>query len=217
MTKADLELMVLEGEGSNLEFKHRLPDSERIAREVTALANTHGGHLLVGVRDDGTLSGVKDPEEEMYVLHEALNQHCTPEIALKSEWIKISRTRTVIAIEIPLSTHRPHYVRVFSSKQSSVFVRFQDMSIEASREARKLMTRIPASENTLIHLGEKERILFQNLEQLGQITVRKFSRIAKIPYGKASRIIVRMTRARLLVHHIDLNEDYFTVGDALKR
>ncbi len=205
-----------EGEGLLLEFKHRLPESERIAREVTALANTNGGYLLIGVMDDGNLSGVKDPEEEMYALNHALEKYCRPEIAMKSEYIKVSRTRTVVVVKIPLSPSRPHYVRDRSTHQTSVFVRYRDMCIAASREARKLMRRLPDAENVLIELGEKERLLLRLLEQVGRVSVHSFAKYAKIHPGRASRIIVRMTRARILLHHIDLNEDYFTAGEALR-
>lgn len=215
MTKGNLEQIVADGEGLFLEFKHRLPESERVAREVTALANTNGGYLLIGVTDDGSLSGVKDPEEEMYALNHALEKYCTPEIALKSEYIKVSRTRTVVVIKIPLSTTRPHYVRDLSTHKRSVFVRYRDMCIVASREARKLMRRTPDMESVLIELGEKERLLLHLLEQAGRVSVYSFAKYAKIHPGRASRIIVRMTRAGILLHHIDLNEDYFTTGEAL--
>lgn len=215
MTKKHLERIVAEGEGLLLEFKHRLPDSERIAREVTALANTSGGDLLIGVTDNGHLSGVKDPEEEMYALRHALAEHCTPDINLCSEYIKISRTRTVVVIRIPVSEVRPHYVQDPSTRQRSVFVRYQDMCIAASREAQKLMRR-PDTENVLIQLGEKECLLLKFLEEKGRVTVSRFARDANIHPGRASRMMVRMTRAGVLVHHIDLHEDYFTAGKALQ-
>ncbi len=215
MTKKHLERIVAEGEGLLLEFKHRLPDSERIAREVTALANTSGGDLLIGVTDNGHLSGVKDPEEEMYALRHALAEHCTPDINLCSEYIKISRTRTVVVIRIPVSEVRPHYVQDPSTRQRSVFVRYQDMCIAASREAQKLMRR-PDTENVLIQLGEKECLLLKFLEEKGRVTVSRFARDANIYPGRASRMMVRMTRAGVLVHHIDLHEDYFTAGKALQ-
>ena len=215
MTKQDLERMVAEGEGLYLEFKHRLPESERIAREVTALANTRGGYLLVGVTDNGDLKGIKDPEEELYALNRAQDRYCIPEVGLAFEYVKVSRTRTVVVIQVPLSTVRPHYVRNPSTQRQSVFVRFEDRCISASREACKLMRQLTGSEDMLIQLREKECLLLKQLEQVSQITVRGFSKYARIHPGRASRIIVRMTRAGILTHHIDLQEDYFTAGTAL--
>jgi len=215
MTKSDLEKMIVDGEGLRLEFKHRLPESERIAREVTALANTQGGHLLIGVTDDGQPSGVKDPEEELFALNQALQQHCTPMIEWSHNLVKVSRTRTVIAIKIPISANRPHYVQKLSSRTKSVYVRFEDRSIEASQEACKLMRAYQNSDNVLIHLGDKERQLLKDLDEIGKITVKGFSKSARIHPGRASRMIIRLTRAGILDHHIDPNIDYFTAGVAL--
>ena len=58
MTPADLEILIQQGEGTTLEFKESLSSS--FAREVVALANTIGGKILLGVRDGGSVIGVKD-------------------------------------------------------------------------------------------------------------------------------------------------------------
>lgn len=58
MTSTDLKILVQEGEGTTLEFKESL--SASLAREMVALANTIGGRILIGVRDDGVIVGVKD-------------------------------------------------------------------------------------------------------------------------------------------------------------
>jgi ATP-dependent DNA helicase RecG len=58
MKPADLKILVQEGEGTTLEFKESL--SASLAREMVALANTIGGKILLGVRDNGTVAGLKD-------------------------------------------------------------------------------------------------------------------------------------------------------------
>ena len=58
MTPDDLRILIQEGEGTTLEFKESLSSS--FARELVALANTIGGKILLGVRDDGTVIGVHD-------------------------------------------------------------------------------------------------------------------------------------------------------------
>jgi ATP-dependent DNA helicase RecG len=58
MKPEDLKILVQEGEGTTLEFKDGLSGS--LAREMVALANTIGGKILLGVRDDGSVAGVKD-------------------------------------------------------------------------------------------------------------------------------------------------------------
>ena len=58
MTPADLDILIQQGEGTTLEFKESLSSS--FAREVVALANTIGGKILLGVRDGGSVAGIKD-------------------------------------------------------------------------------------------------------------------------------------------------------------
>ena len=58
ITSAALGILIRQGEGTTLEFKEGLSSS--FVRDLVALANTIGGRILLGVRDDGTVSGVKD-------------------------------------------------------------------------------------------------------------------------------------------------------------
>ena len=57
-TPADLAILTQQGEGTTLEFKESL--SSALAREVVALANTIGGKVLLGVRNDGVVTAIKD-------------------------------------------------------------------------------------------------------------------------------------------------------------
>ena len=61
MKVADLDILLQEGEGVMLEYKESLSSS--FARELVALANTVGGRILLGVRDDGTVKGIADTNE----------------------------------------------------------------------------------------------------------------------------------------------------------
>lgn len=58
MKVADLRILLQEGEGTTLEFKESL--SASLAREMVAFANTIGGRILLGVRDDGSVAGLND-------------------------------------------------------------------------------------------------------------------------------------------------------------
>jgi ATP-dependent DNA helicase RecG len=58
MKAADLDILLQEGEGVMLEYKESLSSS--FARELVDFANTAGGKILLGVRDDGTVKGIAD-------------------------------------------------------------------------------------------------------------------------------------------------------------
>lgn len=61
MNRADLAILLQEGEGTMLEYKESLPTS--FARDLTGLANTLGGKILLGVRDDGSVAGITDSND----------------------------------------------------------------------------------------------------------------------------------------------------------
>ena len=69
-----LRLLVSHGEGASLEFKRKATFPEKIVREMIAFANTKGGILLIGIGDDGSLAGLKHPEDELHVMTEALKK-----------------------------------------------------------------------------------------------------------------------------------------------
>jgi len=58
---SDLAILLGEGEGTMLEYKESLSSS--FARELVALANTAGGKILLGVRDDGSVKGISDTNQ----------------------------------------------------------------------------------------------------------------------------------------------------------
>ena len=66
--KQYLQSLIREGEHQQQDFKYRVSDAQKLAKSVSAFANTDGGRLLIGVRDDGNMSGVRS-EEEIYMMH----------------------------------------------------------------------------------------------------------------------------------------------------
>ncbi len=54
--------LIHEGEHQQQDFKYRVADACKLAKSVSAFANTDGGRLLIGVRDDGHLAGVRSEE-----------------------------------------------------------------------------------------------------------------------------------------------------------
>lgn len=202
------------GEGLHLEFKRRIPRPERIVKELIAFANTEGGRLLVGVDDDGMVMGVRDAEEEAFALRQAMEQHCEPPLDYGLERVVVTPKREVIVVSVPESANKPHFLHDVVEERSvrTAYVRVGDMSVEASREAVRLMRSSARSENVLFEFGEKEQLLMRYLENYGQITVRQFAALANVPVRVASHTLVLLTRASLLRMHPNNGEDVFTLA-----
>jgi len=59
MTRSELSELIYHGENSGVEFKRDKVRPENLAKDIVALANFRGGYILLGVEDDGTISGLK--------------------------------------------------------------------------------------------------------------------------------------------------------------
>ena len=58
-----LHHLIAQGEHQQQDFKYEISDARKIARTLSAFANTEGGRLLIGVKDNGKIAGVRSDEE----------------------------------------------------------------------------------------------------------------------------------------------------------
>ena len=66
--------LIEEGEHEMQDFKFSISDSRKIARSISAFANHSGGRLLVGVKDNGNIAGIRS-EEEFYMIEQAAEMY----------------------------------------------------------------------------------------------------------------------------------------------
>lgn len=62
-----IHALISEGEHQKQDFKFEISDARKIAKTLSAFSNTHGGRLLIGVKDNGKIAGVRS-DEEKYIL-----------------------------------------------------------------------------------------------------------------------------------------------------
>ncbi|WP_343089314.1 Fic family protein [Methanocalculus natronophilus] len=98
-TPADLSILLQEGEGVTLEYKERVNDS--FARELVAFANTAGGRVLLGVRDDGTVKGISDTNDLRARIQD-IARKCDPPVK-----VLLERIGEVTVVTVRESTEKP--------------------------------------------------------------------------------------------------------------
>lgn len=214
MTRRELEQLVDLGEGISLEFKHKVPRPERIAKEIVALANTNGGRIVLGVSDDGTIRGVADASEEEFLLRQATEAHCRPPVEYETERIVIAPRQDVIIVTIPESQSKPHFVAgdPATNGEGLAYVRVEEKSMEASDETLELLREQNEEAGVTFEFGETESLLMRYLDDYGRITVSELAQLADIPPERASQTLLRLERADLLRLHTNQEGDYFTLN-----
>jgi predicted HTH transcriptional regulator len=76
-------------EGKSLDFKLKITSKEKIAKTISALANSEGGIILIGTSDQRKIIGI-DPEEEMYMISAANEEFCVPKASISLQEVKIN-------------------------------------------------------------------------------------------------------------------------------
>ncbi|SEJ13444.1 Putative DNA-binding domain-containing protein [Cyclobacterium xiamenense] len=196
MTLRDIGKIAQKGEGLHVEFKKKAAHPEKIVKEIVALANTEGGHLLIGVDDDGTLSGQRYIEEEVYAMDKAIAELISPAIPLRKHVISLGPKKGLAVYEIKKSKAAPHFI--WENKRKKAYVRVADKSIQASREMWEIMKRKQRQEDIVFKYGKKEELLMKALASRPHITLKEYMELAKIPIYIASRTLVKLVLANVI-------------------
>lgn len=124
-----IKSLIAEGEHVRQDFKYEISDSRKIARTISAFANTEGGRLLIGVKDNGGIAGVRS-EEEMYMVDAAASVYCSPEASVEMKAYRAEGRTVLIASVLPAAC-RPVTVREADSRRLA-YVRIGDENFLAS-------------------------------------------------------------------------------------
>lgn len=99
---------IAQGEHQTQDFKYAISDARKIARSLSAFANRDGGRLLIGVKDNGVIAGVRN-EEDIYVVEQAAERYCRPALEVLFKAYKIEGNIHVIVASVEKSERRPVY------------------------------------------------------------------------------------------------------------
>jgi predicted HTH transcriptional regulator len=184
-----LSSLIRQGEHQRLDFKFAVNDARKIARSLVAFANTDGGTLLIGVKDNGVIAGVRS-EEEIYMLDAAATMYCRPEVRFEVRKWDIDK-KSVLEVIVARSKERPHYVKDEDDKYL-VYIRVNDQNLLANKVLMMVWEMQKANKPALVRYTDKEEILLHYLEANEQLSISLFCKLANIPRFIAERILVNL-------------------------
>lgn len=181
--------LIEEGEHQQQDFKYRVDDACKLAKSVSAFANTDGGRLLIGVRDDGHLSGVRS-EEEIYMMHQAAYKYCRPEASVQFDTYHADG-RTIVVATVPPSDKRPVCAQDEDGHMRA-YIRINDENIVASPVLFALWRESQQPQGALITYNDDIRKLLDVMQ--GQQTLNQIVRHAKLPRHKVISLLAHLIR-----------------------
>jgi ATP-dependent DNA helicase RecG len=170
MVKKDfdrIKLFIREGEGLTLEFKEKF--TARIDEDLVAFANTKGGTLLLGVRDNGSISGER-LTNDLTARINSLARNCQPLIA-----IEMTQTDDVVSIEVPEGSEKPYSCR------AGYFRRLDGNTQKMSQDELRIMF----AENDPLPFEEKTVKGF-TFDDVSKAKIRAFTKEAAIRIGSTA-------------------------------
>lgn len=181
--------LIREGEHQQQDFKYRVADACKLAKSVSAFANTDGGRLLIGVSDDGHLSGVRS-EEEIFMMHQAAYKFCKPEPSISFDTYH-AEGRTIVIATVPPSAKRPVYARD-EKGQMRAYIRIKDENILASPVHLSLWQESQKFRGSVITYDDSVRQLLSITK--GSLTLNQIVRLSKLPRHKVIMLLARLIR-----------------------
>ena len=176
-----LQHLIDEGEHQQQDFKYRVSDAMKLAKSVSAFANTDGGRLLIGVRD----------EEEIYMMHQAAYRYCSPQASIQFDTYHVDR-RTIVVATVPPSDRRP-ICALNEEGHQRAYIRIADENIVASpvhlaiwRESQKL-------QGTMLTYTDSVQTILDILQDQ-HLPLNHIVRLSRLPRPKVVTLLARLIR-----------------------
>ena len=163
---------IAQGEGAKTEFKRDDVRAERLAREIVSFANMNGGVILLGVDDDGRVSGVSRRDLQAWLMDAVIGRCVHPPILPDYEEFSIEG-KTVAVVAVHEGMGKPYVLR--HNDREDIYLRMGNTCRLATREqAVRLydrggllaMDKLPAHGSSFADLDERRCAdYFANINQ----------------------------------------------------
>jgi predicted HTH transcriptional regulator len=177
--------LIAQGEHQQLDFKFAISDARKIARTLCAFANTDGGSLLIGVKDNGKIAGI-DPNEEIHMIEAAVDMYCSPKLSFTSK-VWQEDMKLVLEIHVEPSLNRPVMARDDEGRWRA-YVRREDHTLLANKILINVW-KLSHFQKTPVKIGEEETALLRIIGKYEPLTLSKLYKESKLSKGKVDRLL----------------------------
>lgn len=203
-----LKSIIQQGEHQQLDFKFRIDDAKKIARTLSAFANTDGGRLLIGVKDNGKITGV-DPSEEIHMIDAAVDMYCKPKLPFESR-VWQEDMKLVLEITIQPSADKP----VTSPDEDGkwrVYVRRKDHTLLANKILLNVWKQEKRQNARPEKFGEEETRLLGVIAENEPVTLSKIYRLSDLPKNRVDHLMVLFVCWKLVRMEISEQGTFYSI------
>jgi predicted HTH transcriptional regulator len=191
-----LKRLIAQGEGEQLDFKKTIQDSRKIAKSMVAFANTRGGKLLIGIRDNGSIAGIQS-DEEAHMIEAAALVYCKPELSFTTKVHRIEG-KAILEVDIPKSENHLHEA-LNEAGEWEILIREKDECKVAMKEFSTIFQLRQKLDGTLMKFGPAENKILELIRLHPEgISSRQCSKKGKLPIWKASKVMTRLAATGII-------------------
>lgn len=204
----ELKQRIAQGEGSRLDFKFRIDDQKKIARTLAAFANSYGGSLLIGVKDNGKIAGV-NPEEEFHMIEGASSIYTQPVVPFES---KVWQEGHHYVLEIVVPKSELKHKALDEESKWRYYVRVNDHTLHSN----KILDRIWRLEKNGVNKPESfdddTLTLLRAIEAFQPATISKLYRVSGLQKNKIDGLIAVLVFWNVIQMRMDETGTFYSVN-----
>ena len=189
-----IQRLIEQGEHQQQDFKYKITDAPKLAKSVSAFANTDGGRLLIGVRDDGEV---------------AAYTFCRPQPSIRFDTY-IVNGRTVVIATVPPSEQKPIYALNKEKDERHAYIRIDDENILASPVHLRLWNEQRSPQPIVTTFADEHSLLLETLQNNAPQTLNQLTRRTRLPRQLVIKLLARFVRYDLAQWKYDAQQFLFS-------
>ncbi len=201
-----IQRLIESGEGKHLDFKFKISDAKKIARSLAAFANTEGGTLLVGVKDNGVIAGVRS-DEEIYMIQAAAEMYCKPKLPVTIQSWNING-KIVLEVKVAKSKTIPHLAQN-ENKIWIAWIRVNDQNIIANKVLQEVWNLSKNKTGITLKYSKNEEELLHFLFKNTKISLTSFCKLSYISELEAIQILSSLVVLKIVEIEFSETETYY--------
>lgn len=183
--------LISEGEHQRQDFKFEISDARKIAKTLSAFANTDGGRLLIGVKDNGKIAGIHS-DEEQYMIEAAARLYCLPPVGCTMATYRVEG-KSVLLVEIDESIQKPVYAKDESGKKLA-YLRIKDETILATPVHLRVWQQSGNERGEWMQFTEREQLLLGLLAENDRLSLNKYCKLSHLSRRAAENLLAKLIR-----------------------
>lgn len=193
--------LISQGEHERQDFKYAISDARKIARSLSAFSNRNGGHLLVGVKDNGVIAGVRN-EEDIFVIEQAAELYCDPAITIDFTAFNTGESGIVIRARVEPAITKPVYAQE-PDLSWRAYYRVADENIAAHPLMVRAWRMQASDHSALMSLDGVENTLVSAITERGAVSIPDAMLLVPASRRTIEAAIVRLASLGIITftHH----------------